>query len=103
MPDASRHLPFLRWPRPDARLLRGEFAAALTVAVVAIPQSVAYAGLAGMPLVAGLYAVFLPTLLSVLFSGSTRLSTGPSALTSVLVGASLLAFAEPGSAEWVNL
>jgi len=59
---------------PDAALLRGELGAALTVAVVMVPQSVAYASLAGMPLVTGLYATFLPALAAVLFSGSTRLS-----------------------------
>ncbi|MES2975801.1 MAG: SulP family inorganic anion transporter [Pseudomonadota bacterium] len=96
-------LPFLRWPRPDAALLRGEAGAALTVALVMIPQSVAYAGLAGMPLITGLYATFLPMLVAVMFSGSTRLSVGPSALTSVLVGASLLGMAEPASAQWVSL
>lgn len=96
-------LPFLDWPRPDATLLRGEFIAALTVAVVMIPQSVAYAGLAGMPLVTGLYATFLPMLVAVLFSRSTRLSVGPSALSCVLVGASLAGMAEPGSAQWVAL
>ena len=48
MPKLSRWLPFLHWPRPDARLLRGEGFSAVTVAVVMIPQSVAYAGLAGM-------------------------------------------------------
>ena len=103
MPKLSRWLPFLRWPRPDAKLLRGEAASAVTVAVVMIPQSVAYAGLAGMPLVAGLYATFLPALLSVLLSSSTRLSTGPSALSSVLVGASLAGMAVPASASWVSL
>ena len=77
MTDWSRWFPFLRWPRPDAALLRGEIAASLTVAVVMVPQSVAYAGLAGMPLVAGLYATFLPMLAAVLFSASTRLSVGP--------------------------
>ena len=103
MPHLSRWLPFLSWPRPDAALLRGEISASLTVAVVMVPQSVAYAGLAGMPLVTGLYATFLPALAAVLFSGSTRLSVGPSALTSVLVGASLVGLAEPGSAQWVLL
>jgi SulP family sulfate permease len=99
----SRWLPFLRWPRPTVALLRGEVAAALTVAVVMVPQSVAYAGLAGMPLVTGLYATFLPMLAAVLFSSSTRLSVGPSALSSVLVGASLVGLAPPGSAQWVLL
>ncbi|MDP3759161.1 MAG: SulP family inorganic anion transporter [Ramlibacter sp.] len=103
MPRPSHWLPFLRWPRPGPGLIRGEMAAGLTVAVVVIPQSVAYAGLAGMPLVTGLYAAFLPALAAVLFSGSTRLSVGPSALTSVLVGASLVGMAEPGSAQWVAL
>ena len=83
MSKLSRRLPFLNWPRPDAALLRGEVTAALTVALVMIPQSVAYAGLAGMPLITGLYAAFLPALIAVLFSSSTRLSVGPSALTSV--------------------
>jgi sulfate permease, SulP family len=103
MPDLHRWLPFLSWPRPDAALLRGEAIAALTVAVVMIPQSVAYAQLAGMPLVTGLYATFLPMLAAALFSRSTRLSVGPSALSSVLVGASLVGMAEPGSAQWVAL
>ena len=103
MPTLSRWLPFLRWPRPTRQLLRGEAVAALTVAVVMIPQSVAYAGLAGMPLVTGLYATFLPAVAAVLFSASTRLSVGPSALSSVLVGASLVGMAQPASASWVVL
>ncbi len=103
MPDLRHWFPFLRWPRPDAALLRNELGAALTVALVMIPQSVAYAGLAGMPLITGLYATFLPALVAVLFSASTRLSVGPSALTSVLVGASVLGMAEPASAQWVSL
>lgn len=103
MTKYARWFPFLQWPRPDAALLRGELAAALTVAVVMIPQSVAYAGLAGMPLVTGLYATFLPMLAAALFSRSTRLSVGPSALSCVLVGASLVGLAQPGSPEWVTL
>jgi SulP family sulfate permease len=103
MSQLSRWFPFLRWPRPTKDLVRGEAIAALTVAVVMIPQSVAYAGLAGMPLVTGLYSTFLPALVAVLFSASTRLSVGPSALSSVLVGASLIGLAEPASATWVAL
>src|SRR3954469_11208378 len=99
MPRLSRWLPFLKWPRPTAALMQGEVAAAVTVALVMIPQSVAYAGLAGMPLITGLYATFLPALFAVLFSASTRLSVGPSALSSVLVGASLIGLAEPGSGQ----
>lgn len=103
MSNLSRWFPFLDWPRPDAALLRNETVAALTVAVVMIPQSVAYAGLAGMPLVTGLYATFLPALVAVLFGASTRLSVGPSALSALLVGASLTGMAAPASALWVAL
>ena len=68
-----------------------------------IPQGVAYAALAGMPLVTGIYASLLPALVAVLFSASARLSVGPTALTSILISASLTGMAEPGSAAWVNL
>ncbi|MDO9433864.1 SulP family inorganic anion transporter [Hydrogenophaga sp.] len=98
-----RLFPFLRWPRPDAALLRGEALAGLTVGLMVIPQGVAYAALAGMPLVTGIYASLLPALIAVLFSASPRLSVGPTALTCLLVFASLSGLAEPGSAQWVAL
>lgn len=103
MRDLSRCFPFLSWPRPTAPLMRSEGAAGLTVALVMVPQSVAYAALAGMPLITGLYAALLPPLVAVLFGSSTRLSVGPAALTCVLVGASLTGLAEPGSPQWVSL
>lgn len=103
MPKLHRVFPFLAWPRPDAVLLRGEVLAGLTVGLMLIPQAVAYAGLAGMPLITGIYASLLPALVAVLFSASTRLSVGPTALTAILVSASLTGMAEPGSARWVEL
>ncbi|WP_382153401.1 SulP family inorganic anion transporter [Hydrogenophaga sp. ANAO-22] len=103
MSRSHRLFPFLRWPRPDAALLRGEALAGLTVGLMVIPQGVAYAALAGMPLVTGIYASLLPALIAVLFSASPRLSVGPTALTCLLVGASLSGLAEPGSAQWVAL
>lgn len=99
----SRWLPFLAWPRPGKALLVNEAAAGITVALMVIPQGVAYAALAGMPLVTGVYAALLPALIAVLFSSSARLSVGPTALTSLLVGASLAPLAIPGSREWVAL
>jgi SulP family sulfate permease len=98
-----RALPFLAWPRPDAALMRGELMAGLTVGLMIIPQGVAYAALAGMPLVTGIYASLLPALVAVLFGASPRLSVGPTALTCLLVGASLAPLATAGSPEWVML
>lgn len=99
----QRLLPCLNWPRPDRALLKGEALAGLTVGLMVIPQGVAYAALAGMPLVTGIYVSLLPALVAVLFSSSVRLSVGPTALSCLLISASLHGLAAPGSAEWVNL
>ncbi|WP_310642960.1 SulP family inorganic anion transporter [Limnohabitans sp.] len=96
-------LPFLNWQRPTSHLLKSEAFAGLSVGLMVIPQGVAYAALAGMPLITGIYASLLPALVAVLFSASQRLSVGPTALTAILVSASLSGMAEPGSAAWVNL
>lgn len=95
--------PFLSWPKPNKTLLQGEALAGLTVGLMVIPQGVAYAALAGMPLVTGIYASMMPALVAVLFSRSVRLSVGPTALSCLLVSASLTGMAQPGSAEWVAL
>lgn len=83
--------------------MQGEFWAGMTVGLMLVPQGVAYAALAGMPLVTGIYASLIPALVAVLWSSSTRLGVGPTALTSLLIGASLTGMAEPGSAHWVAL
>ncbi len=102
-PHWRRLFPFLSWPRPDRGTLQGEALAGLTVGLMMLPQAVAYAGLAGMPLVTGIYASLLPALIAVLFSASARLSVGPTALSALLVGSSLAGLAVPGSREWVDL
>ncbi|MDN5250364.1 SulP family inorganic anion transporter [Betaproteobacteria bacterium LSUCC0117] len=103
MKQLRRLLPFLSWPAPSVALIKGEALAGLTVGLMVIPQGVAYAALAGMPLETGLYASMLPALVAVLFSSSVRLSVGPTALSCLLVSASLTGLALPGSPDWVNL
>ncbi len=103
MKSLSAWLPFLNWPRLTPELFRQECAAGFAVALLTVPQAVAYAALAGMPLVTGLYAALLPAVVGVMWGGTQRLSVGPSALTCVLISASLSGMAEPGSAQWVNL
>jgi SulP family sulfate permease len=76
---------------------------ALAVAMLVVPQAVAYAALAGMPLVTGLYAALLPALVATLWSGTPRLSVGPTALTCLLIAASLSGMAQPASPQWVAL
>ena len=62
MKPLSTWLPFLNWPKLTPELLKSEVSAGFIVALLMVPQSVAYAALAGMPLVTGLYAALLPAL-----------------------------------------
>ncbi|MDO4592627.1 MAG: SulP family inorganic anion transporter [Comamonadaceae bacterium] len=99
----SSWLPFLSWPRLTPALARNEMLSGVTIGLMLLPQGVAYAALAGMPLVTGIYAALLPSLVAVLWGASPRLGVGPTALTSLLIGTSLAGMAEPGSAQWVTL
>ena len=103
MKPLSTWLPFLSWPKLTPELFKSEASAGFVVALLMVPQSVAYAALAGMPLVTGLYAALLPALVGVMWGGTLRLSTGPTALTCVLISATLTGLAEPGSQLWVDM
>jgi sulfate permease, SulP family len=98
-----RFFPFLAWPKLTLPLMKGELLAGVTVGLMMIPQCVAYAAVAGMPLVTGIYAALLPALVAALWSSSSRLSVGPTALTALMVSSALTGLAASGSAEWVNL
>ena len=99
-----RLLPFLAWRHQlDAATLRTDLMAGVTVALVAIPQALAYAQLAGMPAYVGLYASLLPCIVAALFGSSPQLNTGPVALTSLLTAAALAPLALPGSETWLVL
>lgn len=77
--------------------------AGVSVAVLLIPQALAYARLAGMPPHIGLYAAALPPLAAAFFASSPFLQTGPVALTSLLTFGALSTLAPPGSPEYVAL
>lgn len=83
-------------------VLRADIIAGLTVAMVLIPQSMAYAQLAGMPPYYGLYAAFLPVIVGALWGSSRQLSTGPVAMVSLLTGSILAQFATPGSEAFIT-
>ncbi len=95
--------PFLGWPRPTLSTLARDALAGVTVGLVLVPQALAYASLAGMPPVTGLYAALLPGLIGVLWGSLRVLAVGPVALTSLLTFAALQPLAEPGSERWVQL
>ncbi len=82
------------WLQYDKRHLPGDLVAGITVATMLVPQSMAYALLAGLPPVAGLYASILPVLIYGLLASSHVLTVGPTAITSVMVLGSLDQFAD---------
>lgn len=77
--------------------LKADLLAGITVSLVAIPQSLAYAQLAGVPAYYGLYAALIPPVIGALFGSSNQLSTGPVAMTSLLTAASIAPLAAHGS------
>ena len=96
--------PFLPWIRSyDKDKFTRDLIAGLTVAAVLVPQSMAYALLAGMPPIYGLYASFLPVIVAALFGSSRFLATGPVAMTALLTSSVLYGLAEPGSDRWIAL
>lgn len=82
---------------------RGDLMAGITVAVMLIPQGMAYAMLAGLPPIYGLYASIVPLSLYPLFGSSAHLSVGPVAVVSLLVLTGVSPFAEAGTSEYIAL
>ena len=85
------------------RLTPGDVVAGFTMALVLIPQSLAYAQVAGLPAHAGLYAAALPPLAAAFFASSPWLQTGPAAVTAILTAGALAPLAAAGSREYVLL
>jgi MFS superfamily sulfate permease-like transporter len=98
----TKIFPFLSWLKGyNASSFRADFISGLTVALVLIPQSMAYAQLAGMPSYYGLYAAFLPPMIAAMFGSSRQLATGPVAVVSLMTAASLAPLATAGSEGYI--
>ena len=82
--------------------LSQDFSAALVITVMLVPQSMAYALLAGLPPIYGLYASTVPAVVYALFGTSKHMPVGPPALMALLTFTSVSAIAEPGSGEYVG-
>ncbi len=96
--------PFLLWLKGyQPSDIRKDALSGLTVAAVLIPQSMAYAILAGLPPVYGLYAAVAAPLIGAMWGSLRQLATGPIAIMSLLVLTTLSPMAEPGSPEFIKL
>ncbi|MBK6468068.1 MAG: sulfate permease [Rhodobacter sp.] len=96
-----RHMPVLTWGRDyRAETLQADLLAALIVTIMLIPQSLAYAMLAGLPPEAGIYASILPILLYAVFGTSRALAVGPVAVVSLMTAAAVGEVAAQGTAGY---
>ncbi|MGB1019774.1 MAG: SulP family inorganic anion transporter [Flavobacteriaceae bacterium] len=99
-----RYLPILEWlPHYKKEYFKGDLAAGLTVGVLLIPQGMAYALIAGLPPVYGLYAALVPQVVYAVLGTSRQLAVGPVALDSLLVAAGLGSLSLSGPEEYILL
>lgn len=97
-----QYLPVLTWGRTYTRQsFTNDLTAAIIVTIMLIPQSLAYAMLAGLPPQMGLYASILPITLYAIFGTSRSLAVGPVAVVSLLTAASISRIATPGSDDYI--
>src|SRR6056297_2346493 len=95
------YVPILAWGRTyDSNALSNDLIAAVIVTIMLIPQSLAYALLAGLPPEAGLYASILPIVLYAIFGTSRALAVGPVAVVSLMTAAAVGQVAEAGTAGY---
>ncbi len=100
----ERYLPIFEWlPNYKKSYLSGDISAGLTVGIMLIPQGMAYAMIAGLPPVFGLYASLIPQVIYALLGTSRQLAVGPVAMDSLLVASGLGALAISGIDEYVAM
>ncbi len=98
----AKIFPFFSWFKYfNLTNIRNDLLSGVTVALVLIPQSMAYAQLAGLPAYYGLYAAFLPPLTAAMFGSSFQLATGPVAVVSLMTSTALSPLATAGSENYI--
>ncbi len=104
MKSVKEYFPILTWlPNYKKDYLKGDLSAGLTVGIMLIPQGMAYAMIAGLPPVYGLYASLLPQVVYAVFGTSRQLAVGPVAMDSLLVAAGVSTLAMVGSDQYIAL
>ena len=96
-------LPILDWlPNYKKDWLKGDISAGLTVGVMLVPQGIAYAMIAGLPPIYGLYTALIPQIVYAVFGTSRQLSVGPVAMDSLIVASGVVALAEIGTQHFIE-
>lgn len=98
----NKIFPILNWlPNYKTTFLRGDLLAGLTIGIILIPQGIAYAIIAGLPPIYGLYTALIPQLIYTIFGTSRWMSTGPTALDSLILASSISALAIVGNEHYI--
>ena len=103
-PHLPKFFPFLRWwPTVNRETNKADLIAAITGAMIVLPQGVAFATIAGMPPEYGLYAAMVPAIIAALFGSSWHLVSGPTTAISIAVFAAMSPLAVPGSPQFISM
>ena len=104
MKKIQKLIPILEWlPSYKASSFRGDFIAGITVAIILIPQGIAYALIAGLPPIYGLYCALVPQLVYAVFGSSRQVAIGPVAMDSLIVATGVSTLALAGSNSYISI
>ena len=104
MKNLQRLIPILEWlPNYTRSRFKGDFIAGITVAIILIPQGIAYALIAGLPPIYGLYCALVPQLVYAIFGSSRQVAIGPVAMDSLIVATGVSTLALAGSDSYIAI
>lgn len=104
MKTLKRLIPILEWlPNYKASWIRGDIIAGITVAIILIPQGIAYALIAGLPPIYGLYSALVPQVMYAIFGSSRQVAIGPVAMDSLIVATGVSTLALVGSESYIAI
>jgi SulP family sulfate permease len=102
--NIKKIIPILEWlPNYNKSLFKGDLVAGLTVGIILIPQGIAYALIAGLPPIYGLYCALVPQLMYAIFGSSRQVAVGPVAMDSLIVATGVSTLALAGSDSYISI
>lgn len=104
MKKIKEFIPILEWlPNYNSSRFKGDFIAGITVSIILIPQGIAYALIAGIPPIYGLYCALVPQLVYAIFGSSRQVAIGPVAMDSLIVATGVSTLALAGSDSYIAI
>ena len=102
--NIKKIIPILEWlPNYNTSLFKGDLVAGITVGIILIPQGIAYALIAGLPPIYGLYCALVPQVMYAIFGSSRQVAIGPVAMDSLIVATGVSTLALAGSDSYISI